>query len=330
MMTARLPRPLVLAVLAALASALPAAGGDNLTLVRTIPLPHVEGRIDHLAIDEAGARLFVAALGNDTVEVVDLKTGAVAHTIVDLAEPQGVFFVPRLNRLFVATGGNGTLRVFEGTTFADIATLQLSSDADNVRYDAAVNQIYVGYGNGALGVVDAATNAIVAKIPLAAHPEGFQLEPDGALLFVNVPGAHQVAVVDRAQRKVVATWPTGAVAANYPMALDAPDHRLFVGCRAPPRLLVLDTRTGAEVDRLSLHDDCDDVFFDAARHQVYASCGEGFLDVFTRTDARRYRRTESVATADKARTCGFDGRRLYVAAPRWSGRDAAVRVYEVH
>ena len=302
---------------------------EALKLTGTIPLPHVEGRIDHFALDAAGARLFVAALGNNTVEVVDLKAGQVARAIAGFAEPQGICFAPGLNRLFVANGGDGALRVFDGTTLAAIATVKFSGDADNVRYDAATRRIYVGYGDGALGVVDAATNALVADIPLAAHPESLQLEKEGAHIFVNVPRAHHVAVIDRMQQKVVGTWPTSA-AANFPMALDEAHHRLYIGCRTPARLLVFDTGAGRELASLQLRGDCDDLFFDAPRHQLYASCGEGFIDVFTQIDADHYALKESVPTIAKARTCFFDGRQIYLAVPKGSGRDAEVRVYEVH
>jgi YVTN family beta-propeller protein len=311
------------------AAALLAVHAESLSLVRTIPLPHVEGRIDHFAIDADGARLFVAALGNNTVEVVDLRAGKVAHSITGLDEPQGIVFVPGLNRLFVANGGDGALRVFDGTTLAALAAVKFSGDADNVRYDAAARRLCVGYGGGALGVVDVDKNTIVADIPLGAHPESFQLERDGSRIFVNVPGSHRVSVVDRAQQKVIATWSTGLAAANFPLALDEAHRRLLIACRQPARLLVLDTASGREIAKLELHGDCDDLFFDAARGRIYASCGEGFLDVFTQADADHYERMESVPTVAKARTCFFDGRQIYLAVPKSGKRDAEVRVYEV-
>jgi YVTN family beta-propeller protein len=318
-----------LACLGALACAVFAARGEMLTLTRTIPLPRVEGRIDHFALDVAGGRLFVAALGNNTVEVIDLKAGQVMHTIAGLAEPQGIFYVPGLNRLFVANGGDGALRVFDGTTFAVIATVKFSGDADNVRYDAATQRLYVGYGGGALGVVDTVKNSIAADIPLGAHPESFQLEKDGGRIFVNVPGARQISVVDHEQQKVVATWPTDSAAANFPMALDEPHHRLFVVCRTPARLLMFDTGSGRELASLGLHGDCDDLYVDAPRHQLYASCGEGFIDIFTQTNADPYALKESVPTVAKARTCFFDGRQIYLAVPKAGARDAEVRIYDV-
>lgn len=308
--------------------ALHAEDAPALKLVQTIPLPDVSGRIDHLALDSNGGRLFVAALGNNTVEVVDLKAGKRVHTIHDLSEPQGICYVPELGRLYVANGGNGALRVFGGASFDLVATIQFSDDADNVRYDSRAKQILVGYGKGALGVVDTANNQIIGDAPLTAHPESFQVERDGPRIFVNVPGAHHVAVVDRTTRKVTSTWPTGSLVGSYPMSLDETHHRLFVACRIPSRLLVFDILAHGETAKLALHGDCDDLFFDAARNRIYASCGEGFIDIFTADENDHVTPKESIATAAGARTCFFENGKIYLAVPRRGKQSAEIRVYE--
>lgn len=305
----------------------PLAPAATLSLERTISLPAVEGRIDHLAHDPAGGRLFVAALGNNSVEVIDLTAARVVRRIQGLAEPQGVCFLAESNQLYVANGGDGTVRVFDGSTYAPVATIATDNDADNLRYDPTAQLLYVGHGSGALGAIDPARNTRVADIAVPAHPESFQLENAGPRAFVNVPGAHDVAVVDRVQRIVVATWPLGSAAANFPMALDEPNHRLLVACRQPPRLLVFDTTSGREVANADLHGDCDDLFFDGHRRRLYAACGEGFIDVFALDGADRVVLTETVETEAKARTAFFDGERLYLAVPKRGGHDAEVRVY---
>ncbi len=304
------------------------AHAASLTLVRTIPLPNVDGRIDHFAID-GDARLFVAALGNNTVEVVDLKQGNVVHSIGGLSEPQGIAYVAKFDRLYVANGGDGALRVFDGANYAPVTVIKFDDDADNVRYDAKAKQLFVGHGGGAIGIVDVQRNEVVGDIPLNGHPESFQLEPDGARVVVNVPRAHEIAVVDRAAKRQLGKWSLGLVAANFPLTLDAADHRAFVGCRAPARLLVFDTASGREMAKLDLHGDCDDLFYDAPRHRIYASCGQGYIDVFTPVDADHYTLAEAVPTTAKARTCFFDGRNLYLAVPRKAGAPAEIRVYDV-
>lgn len=300
----------------------------SLSLAGTIPLPNVEGRIDHFALD-GDARLFVAALGNNTVEVVDLKQGKVVHSIGGLAEPQGIAYIRESNRLYVANGGDGAVRVFDGTTFAPVTTIKFDDDADNVRYDATTKQLFVGYGGGAIGIIDPEKNVALGEIPVSAHPESFQLDPNGAQIYVNVPRSHEVAVLDRRTKTQTAKWSLGLVAANFPLALDAANHRAFVGCRMPARLLVFDTASGRQLAKVDLHGDCDDVFYDAAHRRVYASCGEGYIDVFAPRDADRYERIEAIATVPRARTCAFDGAHLYLAVPRQGDAAAAIRVYRV-
>lgn len=298
-----------------------------LTVVQTIPMPDVAGRIDHLSLDAGRRRLFVAALGNNSVEVLSLKDGQRSRSIAGFSEPQGVLFVPRFNRLFVANGGDGTVRILNARTFATAATLRFDGDADNLRYDDAGWKLYVGYGSGALGIINAADNMVAGSIPLPGHPEAFQLQKNGRRVFVNVPEAHAIVVVDRASRQQVARWSPAPKGANFPMALDEVSHRAFIAFRDPARLLVIDTESGREIAELPLHEDCDDVFFDAARRRIYASCGEGFIDVFTQTDPDHYILRDSVKTAPGARTSLFEDDRLYLAVPASAGSPARVEVF---
>ena len=313
-----------------LALNLRAAEPHALTLIQTIPLPDVRGRIDHFALDARGQRLFVAALGNDTVEVIDLATGKRIHTIGDCSEPQGVALAPADHRLLIANGGSGVVKILDADTFKTLKSLGNLPDADNARYDAESDLFYVGYGSGALAVIRAATGALVAKVQLAGHPESFQLERDGRQIFVNVPEAHQVAVVARDRAVAVATWPLAEFSANFPMALDETDHRLFIGCRRPARLAVLDTATGKIVDNVAISGDVDDLFYDADRQLLYASCGAGFIDVIQKRSADAYALRERIRTVSGARTSFFwpERRELFVAvrAGLVSGR-AAIRVY---
>src|SRR5437762_2176012 len=220
--------PILLTALALLTITAHAQEATPLRLVQTIPLPHVEGRIDHLAVDLQGQRLFVAALGNNTLEILDLKAGTHLHTITGLHEPQGVVFIPESNTIVVTNGQTGTCDIFDGTSFQHRNAVKLASDADNIRYDVATHTLYVGYGAGALGLIDATRAQHLGDIPLKGHPEAFQLEQAGPRIFVNVPSAHHVAVVDRDTRAVTTTWPLQGGGAHFPMALDDTHHCLFV------------------------------------------------------------------------------------------------------
>jgi DNA-binding beta-propeller fold protein YncE len=301
-----------------------------LRMVQTIPLPNVEGRIDHLTVDLKSQRLFIAALGNNTVEVVDLQAGKRIQTIGGFQEPQGVGFIPEFNKLFVANGKSGACDVFDGSSLKRVKSIKLSDDADNIRYDAAKRHVLVGYGGGALAMIDAASGDQIGEIKLKGHPESFQLEQSGPRIFVNIPAARQITVVDREKRAVTAAWPTGDAAANYPMALDETHHRLFVGFRKPARLVVFDTESGKVVARLESPGDADDVFYDGSRRRVYVSGGEGSIGIFQQKDADRYEPIAKIPTAAGARTALFvpELNRLYLAVPHRGSQKAEIRVYE--
>ena len=214
-----------------------------LRLEKTIPLPDVKGRVDHLAFDVDNDRLFVAALGNNTVEVIDVKSGKVIRTIGGLAEPQGVIYQPENKRLWIANGSDGRVRIFDAVTYQPLRSVGLGDDADNIRRDAATRRIFVGYGSGGIATFDSEGNK-VADIKVGAHPESFQLEKNGPRMFVNLPGSQKVAAIDRTKSTIVASWTTDDAQSNFPMALDEAGGRLFIVCRKPAVLLVIDTGWG--------------------------------------------------------------------------------------
>lgn len=310
--------------------AVEALAAPPVSLVSTIPMPGVKGRIDHLSADAANHRVFVAALGNDTVEVVD-TTRNDRRSISGLAEPQGVLYVPDLNRLIVANGASGQVDLVDAASLATVKRIPGMDDADNVRYDDASHTVWVGFGGGALRALEPSSGDRRGDIALPGHPESFQLERGGNRAFVNVPSAHAVVVVDRAARKAVARWETPWATRNYPMALDEDGGRLFVGARSPPSLLVYDVTTGVVVARVPIGKDTDDIFFDAQRKRLYVICGEGRLDVIHEAARDRYVVEATIATAPRARTGLFvpAERRLYVAAPAGGGSPARILVYRV-
>ena len=321
----------LLAAFIAMGAAARAQQAAPLRLAQTIALSGVEGRIDHLGVDVKGMRLFVAALGNHTLEVVDLRAGKRVHRIAGFEEPQGVFYVPEVDKIFVADGGDGSCRIYDGNTFGLIATVKFSGDADNVRFDRPAKRLYVGHGDGALGVIEPSSAKRLADVKLEGHPESFQLERAGPRIFLNVPTAGHVAVVDRNALRVIAQWPVEGARANFPMALDEAHGRLFITCRKPPELLVCDIASGKVVTRRPVVGDADDMFYDAARKRIYISGGEGFLSVVEQLDADHYRLAASLPTAAGARTSLFvpDLGRLYLAVPHRGAQGAEVRVYEV-
>lgn len=293
-----------------------AAGAEPspLVLERTIPLPGVSGRIDHLALDLRRGRLFVAELGNGSVDAIDLASGKAVHRITGLKEPQGVGYTPSADLVAVASAGDGSVRLFRGEDLQEVGTVSLGEDADDVRLDSHSGRLVVGYGRG-LATIDPTTRSVVSTAQLPAHPEGFELDPSARRAYVNVPDAGQVAVVDLAGNQV-ATWRLpGGLRANFPMALDATGGMLATVFRSPARLILMDTKTGSVMASLPTCGDADDVFFDGRRHRLYVSCGEGAVDVIQQ-DGAGYHALARIPTRSGARTSLFvpELDRLFVAA----------------
>jgi hypothetical protein len=293
-----------------------------LLLERSIELRNVSGRIDHLALDAANQRLFIAELGNGTVESLDLKTGRSLGRIVGLSEPQGLAYLGSRDELVVASGGDGTVRFYRGSDLSPLASIDLGDDADNVRIDPATGRVVVGYGK-ALALVDPVSRKLISTIVLPAHPEAFQIKDGKA--FVNVPDAGGIAVVDLAARKLLTVWPNHGWRFNFPMALEG--EQAAVVYRLPARLGLVDLRTGAVRERQPTCGDSDDAFFDTPRHRLYLICGSGDVEVFARSD-RGLRSLGRVSTRQGARTGLWDPAtdRLYVAARAAGGKAAAIMV----
>ena len=271
----------------------------------------------------------MCALGNNSLEVIDLRKSQRVHSITGLGSPQGVAYIPDADRIFVANDRGGICEFYDGKSFQRLSKIDLKDDADNARYDDHARQIYVGFGTGGIAIINAFAGKQVGSLDLGAHPEAFQLEKDGTRIFVNVPSSRQVMVVDRNKGQVLARWKTDLALANFPMALDEANRRLFVGCRVPPKLIVLDTQSGAVTAELGISNDVDDTFYDAKRHRVYAICGAGEIDVIQQTDANTYKTLTKVDTAKGARTGLFvpDQDTLFVAIPKRDSQRAEIQVY---
>jgi DNA-binding beta-propeller fold protein YncE len=322
-----------LSLLATLMIALSGFGADfpaPLKLVRTISLPNKNGRIDHFSIDLKHQIVFVAALGANAVVSVGLAHGKVLGSIPDLKEPQGVLYVPENGHLYIANRGDGSVRIYEASTLKQIKIVSLGDNADNIRYDAASKTIWVGYGSGAVAALDFDGNKLF-DIPVGAHPEAFALEKSGNKMFVNVPSKKEVAVIDRDTRKLIGSYETGLTAGNYPMALDEANGRLFVGCRVPARLLVLDAANGKAVAELDTVSVTDDLFYDAAKHRIYVLGEEGFVVTYNQANANTYSEISRIPTSTGGRTGLFipELGKLLVAIPRKGSQDAFVQVYQV-
>ena len=305
------------------------APGPPLALEAKIPLGAVTGRIDHLAVDLKRQQLFVAELGNDSLGVVNLAAGKMRSTMTGLKEPQGIGYEPSTDIVYVANAGDGSVRLLWAEDLTSKGRIDLGSDADNVRIDATRNRVLVGYGKGALAVIDPKSRAKVGDIPLKAHPESFQIDERTGRAFVNLPDAGQIAVVDLEKGEATGTFSTHGHRANFPMAFDREAQRVLVVFRSPPKLLVLSSKDGAAIADTDTCGDADDVFVDAKRHRVYIGCGDGVVDVFEER-AGSYQRVGRIPTVSGARTSLFvpELDRLFVAARAAGGEPAAIWVFQ--
>jgi DNA-binding beta-propeller fold protein YncE len=304
-----------------------------LQLEEQIPVPGVAGRLDHFTSDAKRRRLFVSALGNNTLEVIDVFAGRVIHSIKGLAQPQGPLYVPSVDKLYVANAEDGKVRVYDGATYTLRKTIDFGKDPDNMRYDEVSKTVFVGFGedDGGIAMIDPKTDERVGQVyKTEGHPESFQVETFGGHIFVNVPDAGNV--VESIDRKsgTATKWPLKGLRANYAMALNEEDHRLFTITRKTPMMVVLNTETGNEVTRLRAAGECDDVFFDASRKRIYVIGAEGFISVFQQNDPDHYELIANVPSGIGIRTGYFFTRRdrFYVGVPAKGSEPAQVWTYE--
>ncbi|HTA59380.1 MAG TPA: YncE family protein [Candidatus Baltobacteraceae bacterium] len=308
--------------------------------VQTIPMPNLKGRIDHMDVDVKGKRLFVSGLENGSVEVVDLQTGRWTKSIPGFLKPQGIAYVPALNKLFVASGDDGMVRVFRGDTLELLDAIKLELGPNRVAYDPVKQVLYVGYGGkdagkdfGEVAAIDARTDKKIFDVQVAAHPSELLLDKSGQTLFVFISVASKIQVVDVAKRELRATWP---VSSQRPgdAALDESSGRLLIGTHTPPEMIAMDAKTGKEVAHLPTTDGMDGVYFDAPRKRIYISGGRGeeigSVYVYQQKNADSYELVGKIPTRPGAGTSFWSPElnRYYVAAPPNGAEPAALLVFE--
>jgi DNA-binding beta-propeller fold protein YncE len=309
----------ILALAAAVCSLVSATAQDKtgLALSKTIPLPEVQGGFNHMSADAEHQRLFVTATTKKTVEVIDLKSGKTERSLTGDG-PAAALFAPGFNQLYVTRGHN--VCIYDGTSFDLVTTVPLDSSLDELQYDPNAKRLYVGCmtsNKTAIAVISIPDGKRLGEIKLPAKPQGFVTELKGHRIFASTPGLKQITILDREKQTLLAQWPLKDVAGNYPVALDEANHRLFVGCRRPPQLVVLDTTTGKQVATVPISEDTDDLSFDAGHQRVYIACGSGFLDVVQQSGPDTYRSLAQLPTREGARNSCFasDPAAFYLAVP---------------
>ena len=277
---------IVIAALLLSAGSLAAQTIPPLSLSRTIPLPGITGKFDHFTFDASGNRLFAAATGSHAVAVIDLMSDRVAQTITGLGKPHGLAWIASTQRLFVADGQRGELDVYEGTTLKLVKSIKLSEDADDMVYDPGTQLLYVGHGGtdaanpSAVAVIDAKAMNMITDIPVAAHPEALEIDERSDRIFVNISDAGTIVVIDGKTHAVSTQWELKDEKGNTPLAFDATDNLVLVGCRTPAELVVLEGRTGRQLAAIPSAAGADDLFYDAVNHRAYLIAGSGMLNSY--------------------------------------------------
>src|SRR5713226_903993 len=209
---------------------LTAAPAAELELIQSIPLKGKPGNLDHLTIDAKRDRLFVANKANNTLDVVDLKAGALLKQVPNQTGIQGIAYAPDLDRVFVGLGSNGLCNVFDGESYKAVKTIKFADDCDNVRYNAKTQLVYVAHAEKALGVINAKTNALKADIKLPASAESFQIEEKRPRICLVTPSPCQIVVIDTDKNEIAATYPVKLASEAHPITLDEANHRVYIGC----------------------------------------------------------------------------------------------------
>jgi hypothetical protein len=305
-------------------------GKQLLTLQQEIALPDVKGRIDHIDINLKDQVAYIAALGNNTVEIVDLKSGTLTGQIKGLDEPQGVAYISKHHELFVANGGTGECGFYNCVTLKKTSSIKLGDDADDVRYDTEADKIYVGYGSGGIAIIDPASHKQVGDIKLPAHPESFQLDTKVNRLWVNLPGSGMIGVADLKSLKQTGKWSKLLPRANFPMAYDEIQHRIIVGYRLPAKLIIYDSESGKEIFSAPMVGDVDDLYWDKGNKQVFISGGGGEVNIFKQTGNTAYQKIANFKTRNGARTSLLVPQlKLFLIAARAGGdKEASLLVYK--
>jgi DNA-binding beta-propeller fold protein YncE len=309
-----------------------AAADSTMELKQTIELKGKAGSLDHLALDGKRDRLFVANKANNTLDIVDLKSGKLLKQVPNQGGIQGIAYAADLDRVIVGLGNGGFCNFFDGQDYKFLETKKFANDSDNVRYDPRTHLVYVAHAENSLGVLDVKTYELKTDIKLPGAAEGFQIEKNRPRLYVNIPSPSEVVVIDTDKHAILLRYKVEMAGGQHPLALDEANHRIFLGCRKSPKIVIMDTETGKEIAGIDIPGEIDDLFLDAKNKRLYGSCGDGAIVVLKQTGDDKYEVIEKIETPKGAKTSYFDAEtgRFFLGVPRTAGtKSPAVRVYQI-
>ena len=338
-------KPLFIAILAFSATLLAQTPQSKpLRLEASIPMPGVKGDFDHFGVDLKGNRLFLAAEEHKTVEVFDLRTGKHLQSVPGFDAPHQIVFVPQNNTILVTDSGaeggkEGYIRVISGESYKITNSIKVLAAADSAGYDAKTHLMYADTGgteakmdSTVISVIDTTAAKVVGEIKVdSGRVEAIRFEHDGTRMFANLRTRGQVGVFDQKEHKLLARWDIKDAKENVSMALDEANHRLFVTCRKPAKLIVFDTETGKQVASLPTVERADDMAYNPKTKQIYVSGGDGFIGVYAQKGPDSYEEIARVPSGPVAKISIFipELERLYVAASAKGENGAKLLIYQV-
>jgi DNA-binding beta-propeller fold protein YncE len=315
------------------------------TFVQSIEMPEVPPGpyTDHMALDLKGQRLFTTPQANKAVDVLDLRSGKVLRTITGFGNPHAILYRQDRNRLFVTDGGAGDLKIFDATTYQLLKSIKLEPDADGIGYDAKTGYLYVSNGGDEAGkeyslvsIIDTAREEKIGDIRVDAPGlEAMAIDPGKDRIYINLPESSAIAIIDPQKKAVVSTWHLTMGRHNMAFALDAKHNRLYVGCRDTDvrgSIIVIDTETGKELNRLPIGGWVDSMFYDPQTRRIYASSGVGEVYTYQEQTEGAYQQLEPTDTAVMAKTALYspEMHRLFVSVPHLGGTKAKILIFDTN
>jgi len=303
-----------------------AADADSLVLTQTIPLKGVAGKLDHLAVDAKGQRLFVANKPNNTLDIVDLKAGKLVKQIPDQGKVSGVTYAEDLDMIYVGNGA-GFCNGFEGKEYKQIFSVK-APNADNVHFHSGSKLVYVGQDE-ILSAFDATSGDLKASVNLPGAVHGFKIDKKAGKIYAVLTKPSLIAVIDLSNHEIVKQYPLTLSDAGSPIAQDADNGLLFVGCpRQKPMVVIFDAPTGKEAGSVEIPGGVDDIHFDSRRNRLYASCSAGALVVIEK-HGDAYEVAARIETPKDSRTCAWKAGKLYLGVPKQENTEGPeIRIYE--
>jgi DNA-binding beta-propeller fold protein YncE len=281
---------------------------DNAGTYRMEQTFHVggKGNWDYLTVDPERKLLYVPRTTH--MMVLDANSGQVFADIPGQKGNHGVALVPSAGRGFISDGKDGSIVIFDLKTNSVLGKIKGADDADAIGYDPASRKVLVSCGDGGVMVsissdVDPKTGNADAAVALEGKPEALVADGQGKA-YINLVDKNMVAVVDTAAMKVIGKWPTSPGGAPVGMSIDREHRRLFIGCRNPQKLIVMNADDGSILADLPIGAGCDATHFDDGC--ALASCRDGSLTVIREASPGKFEVAQTVKTLPGAKTMGVD------------------------